>query len=137
MPATNSNPALNFILLAVALLLSAVLLPVGVIFTIVRCLQLWSWKKAVGYATAMAFSVAVGLDVLGNVVCRDFFNAVMLQSGGYGFGNQHETISRVLGINKQKQTLTDAGRALANLLNFIDPGHVEKAANNNITPASG
>ena len=114
-------------LLITAILLSLVLVPLGLLSSLIQCIRLWSWTKAVNYVENILLSVAISIDLMGNVACKDFFNQTMLKRGGHPFGSNYETISKVLGINKSRETLTDFGRALANLLNFVDHNHVEKA----------
>ena len=72
-------------------------------------------------------NVAVGIDQTGNAVCPRLFNAALRKDNGYPFGNCDETISRVLGMNKQLGTLTVTGKLLCMLLNKIDKNHVENS----------
>lgn len=120
--------ATNFLLLFVALVLAALLFPLGILCTLILCILRMSMNKALGYLSNTAFSLALSIDLLANVICRDLFNFFLIHAGGYPFGNNRETISRVLGLNKRLGALTDLGRALANLLDFIDPNHTERAA---------
>lgn len=74
--------------------------------------------------------IALSLDQMGNVVLCNLLNDLMIQRGGYKFGNPDDTISAVLGINKRIDMLTFGGKLLASLLNKIDKNHVEKASEN-------
>lgn len=121
------NPV-NFILLPVALLLAAVCFPVGILFTLIQCIRERSADKALRYLSHTSGQLAVSIDLLGNVVCKDLFNALFIVSGGYGFGVVGETVSSALGKNKHRGTLTKTGRLLTDLLNILDPNHVERAA---------
>lgn len=118
----------NFILLPVALLLAAVCFPVGILFTLIQCIRERSADKALRYLSHTSGQLAVSIDLLGNVVCKDLFNALFLRSGGYGFGVVGETVSSALGKNKALGTLTKTGRLLADILNVLNPNHVEEAA---------
>ncbi len=118
---------INVALLLLAILLMIVLAPPGILYTAYLCVARMSPRKAAGYLSASALAVAEAIDRLGGVVCRDLFNALFIKENAYQIGQNGETISYALGINKGDGTLTDVGRALANLLNFIDPHHVEKA----------
>jgi len=71
--------------------------------------------------------IAISYDQLGNAVLGPLFNAVLKKRGGYYFGNPDETISFILGQNKKRGRLTRLGRWIADLLNKIDPNHVEDA----------
>ncbi len=118
----------NFLLLFAAIVLAVIFFPIGIAFTLFRAIQQGSISKAMGYLSKSALAIALSIDTLGNTVCRDLLDATLRKSGGYPFGSYWETISRVLGKNKGRSTLTATGRELAALLNRIDPEHVEDAA---------
>ena len=109
----------GFILLIIALLLSVVLLPVGLAFQLI----VTSSRSLNSYL----FTIAKSIDQLGNVICAEFFNYILIKKNGYKFGNEDVTISHVLGMNKKFNNLTFTGKALSWLLNAIDKNHVEKA----------
>ncbi len=119
----------NLSLLLVALVLAILFFPIGVLVTILNAIREGSVSKIAGYLSKSLLSISLSLDTMGNTICRDLLNGWLRKQPGYEFGNYTETISRVLGKNEQTGTLTDAGRGLANLLNFIDKGHTERAAN--------
>ena len=119
----------NLGLLLVAVMLAILFFPLGFFFTLIEAVNRGSVSKALGYLSNSAVTTALSIDLMGNVVVRDLMNRTLIHSEArYEFGNYRETISSVLGKNKALGTLTDAGRALANFLNWIDPGHVERAA---------
>lgn len=120
----------RFGLLLAALVLMILLGPLGILGTFVYCvLRLFIEPRYVlDYLSQSALSLALSIDLMGNVWCKDVFNPAFRKPGGYSFGRYNETISSVLGKNKALGTLTDFGRLVANLLNFIDPNHVERAA---------
>ena len=122
------NSLINFLLLLIALVLAVLFFPVGIVFTLIAATVTGSARKAIGYLSHSALSVALAIDMLGNTVCADLLNNTMRLPGGYSFGNYRETISLVLGKNKERGTLSKAGRWLADILNKIDPNHVERAA---------
>ena len=72
-------------------------------------------------------NIGISYDQLGNVLGGPLFNKTLRKEGGARFGNPDETISFVLGKNKKINKLTRLGRWIADRLNEIDPGHVEKA----------
>lgn len=123
------KPIVSFLVLVAALLLSALFYPVGVFYTLLKCLIRLDPAKAVGYLSAIFWSAAILLDLGGNTICRDFLNDAFIKAEGYRFGNDHETISRVLALNQRSGTLTDAGRGLCTLLNYIDKGHLDRTIN--------
>lgn len=67
--------------------------------------------------------MATSIDVLGNVVCSELFNQVLINKNGYKFGNRKETISSCIGKNKRADTLTKIGLILSAILDFIDKNH--------------
>lgn len=110
------------ILFNIAVILGAILMPIGWLYSLFTFRLKWS--RLNDYYKAMAISI----DKLGNVVMGTLFNDLMKTKDGYEFGNHEETISKVLGVNKKLGTLKKPGRWLADILNYIDPNHVEKAA---------
>jgi len=73
--------------------------------------------------------IAIVIDVAGNVVGKYLLEKTLIQRRGYKFGRL-ETVSRVLGKNKQKGTLTKLGKSIGKLLNWIDNNHLENAIKN-------
>lgn len=110
----------NALLLLSAYVLALVILPVG--FTAGLLVSLLKWRLS-----AYLFSVALTIDQSGNVICQHLFNALLITRHGYRFGNEDEVISSVIGKNQQRNTLTLLGKALAAMLNAIDPGHTQKS----------
>ncbi len=84
-------------------------------------------------ASIYFWQIAVAIDKLGNIICQDLFNDLMVKPGGYRFGNGTETVSYVLGVNKANDNLYIIGRALSAILNWIDKSHVEDAVKNRKT----
>ncbi len=73
------------------------------------------------------YKIALGIDQLGNVVCKHLFNITLIKKDGYKFGNEDETISSAIGKNKKINTLTFTGRLLDWFLDIIDKNHSIKA----------
>ncbi len=126
------KPKTAYLLLFAAVVLQSVFFPIGRIFTYHRA---WKQRKAgkiTGYLAKSALARALSIDTMGNTVCRDLLNATLLRQNAldraYQFGDYRETISKVLGKNKERGTLSVTGLWLADLLNRIDPNHVELAA---------
>jgi len=113
---------MGFLLLIIALLLSWVLFPLGWAYSLIT-LRL-KWNRLNDYA----LTIALSLDQMGNVVLSNLMNDVLIEKGGYRFGNPDDTISAVLGFNKKIGMLKKGGKLLASLLNKLDANHVEKAA---------
>ena len=113
---------LGFILLPLAIVLSILVFPIGWAYSLFRL------KTKLSRLNYYAFKIALSIDQLGNVVMSTLFNDFFIKDSGYKFGDEDETISRVLGINKYEKTLLPLGKALSWILNLIDKNHVEKAS---------
>ena len=111
----------GFILLIIAVLMSIVLYPLGLVYSLITFR--FSFKQLGSYWFVMAVSV----DQLGNVVMSTLFNDLLIRKYGHKFGDEDQTVSMVLGVNKKMGTLTKLGKLIADILNKIDPDHVEKA----------
>ena len=109
----------GFGLFIVAKTLTSILFPLGFLYSLVTF--------RVGLSKYFK-QVAISIDKEGNVIMGVLFNDVLRKRGGYKFGDDRDTVSRVLGINKQNNKLTMLGRFIAFSLNKIDPNHVEKAS---------
>jgi len=120
---------LNILLFLIALGLVLLLLPFGILFSIIRGIYRkrpsdW-WRSTNKYFFIMAYS----LDIYGNVMIGPLFNSILLEYDPkyMQFGNPEETISSCLGRN-QPNNLTKLGHLVANMLDFIDKDHCSKAA---------
>lgn len=121
----------SLVLFLIAGALSVVLLPLGIIWTVgeilVRIFSSSQKKsactKSIWFLTATLHSLALGLDQIGNAVCRDMFNRLLIEKDGYKFGKVQETISSVLGKNERDWTLSLGGLLLVIVLDSIDKDH--------------
>jgi len=73
------------------------------------------------------FKIAISADQFGNVIGGPLFNLILKKRGGYIFGDPDDTISMCLAINYKINNLTYLGRFFADMLEFIDKGHLEKS----------
>jgi hypothetical protein len=113
---------MGFILLIVAIVLSLILLPIGWFYSLITLRG--DLKKLNSYTKLIALSI----NQLGNVVLSNLMNDTLIKENGYKFGNEDETISKVLGINKYYGKLTKLGKKISDILNWLDKDHVEKAS---------
>jgi 8-oxo-dGTP diphosphatase len=109
---------IGFILSLTAVILFMVFAPFGIAYQVITDLR---------GLNKYFFDIAVCIDQAGNVVCRKLLNLVMIKSGGHRFGNPDETISSVIGKNRESSHLTWCGFGLYYLLNKIEKNHSEKA----------
>lgn len=105
---------LSLILLVVAIILFTVFLPFGVIFALTR-------KWDTHYFSKILLRIAVSIDQLSNVTCAGLYNHILVKSGK-PFGLEDDTVSEVLGNNRDN--LTQFGQMVVSLLEYIDPGHL-------------
>ncbi len=125
----------SLVLFWVAGILSIILLPLGIIWTvgeiIVRIFSSSQKKsaftKSLWFLTATLHSLALGLDQIGNAVCRDMFNRLLIDEDWYKFGKVQETISSVLGKNQLLDKLSLTGQALVVLLELFEEEHCIKS----------
>ena len=125
---------ISIVLLVVAIILSIVWMPLGILYTIWMIIHRFfvptsysCAEKTIGYLANTIQSIALWIDQIGNVVWRDLFNRILITEGGHQFGNVHETISSVLWHNQITDTLTDLWKWLANLLDKIEKDHCKNA----------
>jgi len=125
----------SLVLFLIAGALSVVLLPLGILWTIGEILvRIFSssqkksaFAKSLWFLTATLHSLALWLDQIGNAVCRDMFNRLLIEQDGYKFGKVQETISSVLGKNQLLDKLSLTGRALVVLLELFEEEHCIKS----------
>ena len=125
----------SLVLFWVAGILSVILLPLGIIWTvgeiIVRIFSSSQKKsaftKSIWFLTATLHSLALWLDQIGNAVCRDMFNRLLIEEDWYKFGKVQETISSVLGKNERDWTLSLGGLLLVIVLDSIDKDHCKNS----------
>jgi hypothetical protein len=115
---------MGILLTIIAIIISAVLVPIGMLYGIIKHL-LGINKKAL--------NIALWIDIGGNVLCAELFNDLLIKNSDINpFGSPYQTISEVLGINNQLLNLTKTGQGLTNLLHYLDPYHVEKSIGINV-----
>jgi len=116
------------ILYIVALILAFILTPIGIIFTFIKSFYKNSFKDAIKNLNSQFRTIAISIDQYGNVVCKDLFNFTLItKESKHLFGNEDDTISKVIGYNKLDNTLSKTGIIVENILNLIDKNHSLKA----------
>ena len=113
---------MNFILVILAKLLYLAVEPINFIYVIL-IKKKFTWKRLNGYFR----NEAVAIDRFGNSQYTSLFNTWFVVEKGYQHGNINETISSVLGKNEYFGTLTERGKILVEVLNFIDKNHCQKS----------
>lgn len=110
----------------VALLLQAVLKPIGKIYGFLRYIITLDFKGLVKYLEKLSKSI----DQHGNVILAPLMNDVLLKGRYTPFGHEDDTISEIIGFNIEEGTANKAGIGLGKFLDFFDEGHCKKAAEN-------
>lgn len=118
---------INFILLLISVIFLISLGSISFLISIVHLI----FSVSVGRFKVVAayfLSIAITVDILGNIVCASVFNLVLIkQSSAHKFGVERKTVSKVLGYNELHGTLTKLGRGLVAILNLIEENHCQKA----------
>lgn len=114
---------MNVMLFLVALILSIILYPLGIIYSFFSYIVRMKFHK-------IFLSGALAIDIVGNTVCEMLFNDTLRTNKGARFGDTRETISSVLGKNQRDNTLTLAGQILAKILDTIEKDHCKNSINN-------
>ena len=125
----------SLVLFLIASVLSVILLPLGIIWTVGEILvRIFSssekksaFAKSIWFLAATLHSLALGLDQIGNAVCRDMFNRLLIEKDWYKFGKVQETISSVLGKNQMLDTLSLWGWILVSILDLFERNHCIKS----------
>lgn len=116
---------MGIILFIVSVILLWILTPVFLLWALIT--KMFNFKALSTYFHGIAFAI----DQLGNVMGAPIMNALLLKKEPAKlYGNPDETISHVTGVNYVNRKLTSFGYFVAHTLNFVDPNHVEKAAQN-------
>jgi 8-oxo-dGTP diphosphatase len=121
---------MGILLTIIAVLLTVLLFPIGILLTLFINLYKRRWRYAYKNLNEQFISIATSIDASGNVIFEDLFNLLLIKGSGYKFGNRKETISSVLGKNQRDKTLTLIGTALANILDMLDKNHCLNSIDN-------
>lgn len=122
--------ALNrFVLLCISLLLTAVALPVAVMWAPVKIAYKYPLKHFWENLSKYFLGVAHAFDQTGNRFGEFLFTDLFL-SKGHGFNNEDHTISNQVAEKEKLDALTWLGEFVVWMLNAFDPNHTEKARNN-------
>lgn len=114
-----------------AKILQLILYPIGVTYSFITHFFRFGWLSFDKYL----FKCALIDDIHGNTYLAKLFNDTLIKKitvdgkiiYAYKFGNPRETISSVLGKNKERGTLTKSGLILDFILHIFDNNHSEKS----------
>jgi hypothetical protein len=111
---------MGLLLFTVAIILFIPLTGINLTLVLVKSPR---WKTLDGYF----HQTAIDIDRFGNRNFRTLLNDTLIKESPFRFGDPRETISSVLGKNKEIGTLTYTGYFIVNLLDWIDPNHCQKS----------
>lgn len=115
---------ISYILFLIARTAVILASPFGLIYTTIRRVIKGKANTLGSYYLDMGYVY----DVFINLCYGDFLNDIFGKWDAYPYGNKKETLSEVLGKNKELGTLKKAEAWVARQLNKLDKDHVEKAA---------
>lgn len=110
----------SIIVLCVAVVLTVLISPFGIAYGIIRSI----YRRNLKYFSKILLRISVALDQLGNVTCGGLLDVIFTKKG-HNFGLEDDTVSEVLA--KNQHNLTRFGRIISNLLEYIEPGHLNRA----------
>jgi len=109
---------MGFILSLIAFQLLIVVLPLGIVY---------GWIRDARDSNKKYLYIAIQADIAVNTSCKELLNDILITQRIHEFVSPYETVSYVLGMNKEVNNLTKVGWFLVKGLDYIDPHHVEKA----------
>ena len=120
----------NILLFFIAIVLLLTVGSFGLVYTIFDSIFNIRNKSFFKYWGDLVYTINVGIDKIGNVLLGKFLNEFALTKIEYPFGNINDTISYALA--KNINNLTSLGRFIVDVLEYIDPGHMERSINERI-----
>lgn len=111
------------LLLLIALSLFTVLMIPAFIISLISVFINKKLHEGIYRLGEIIYSGAISIDQFANTAFQEFWNITLKKKEGYKFGNPDETISGVLGKNKQNKTLSKVGIILDKILDFLDNNH--------------
>lgn len=112
----------KILLLIISLILLLIFWPIALVTCIVM-LFIKDSRERYKQFDKYCYALAYGIDILGNILCSQLFNVILIKHGGITFGFPGETISSVLGKNLKLNTLTGAGKLLVKFLDMFEENH--------------
>lgn len=123
----------GFVLYLVALVIISIIGPIAFIYTVLKSVITLSRTEVEMLFGRLFYYMAYSIDQFGNVLGQYLFNDTLItKDSEWKFGHPDVTISAILGMNKKYKTLSKLGTYICNTLNWLDPNHVEKAADSEI-----
>lgn len=109
---------MGFLLSLLAFQIRNVLSPLGIVY---------GWIRNARDSNKKYLYIAIQTDIAINTSCKELLNDIFIIQRIHEFGSPYETVSYVLGKNKEINNLTWLGKVVVKGLHLLDPFHVEKA----------
>lgn len=116
----------NLGLMILAILLSSTLI-IGALSAVVISIVRYKGVSFLRFWADLFLSIAIAIDIVGNVVLGPLFNVWFIKRSGYKYGNPLDTISIATAVNYKRGTLIRPGQRFMFFIEFFDPGHTEKS----------
>lgn len=120
---------MGIVLFVIALIATSVLTVVYLPLSIVYHLITLRFVKGINHTNKYFLQMALSIDQFANVSLQTPLNLLM-QKDGHLFGDEDDTVSYCIAMNKQLETLTLFGKFWAWFLDFVDTNHLQKAIDN-------
>lgn len=120
----------NIVLFFVAIWLLITLGSIGLIYTLFWSVLNFGKNSFLKYWSDLIYTLNVGIDKLGNVLLGAFMNRFAVKELKYSFGKINDTISYALAMNIGY--LSVLGKFIVDVLETIDPGHMEESIKNKV-----
>lgn len=111
---------MGFLLLVISTILKFVFAPIAYTYGTIISLYKKEWNE-------YNKNLAIAKDQYGNALCSYLFNSLLIEKGGYKFGNVDETISSCIGKNQLNGTLSKLGKILDWILDKFQKDHAIKS----------
>jgi hypothetical protein len=120
----------NIILFFIAIILLSSVGLLGLIYTFIWSIFNFKNTKFYKYWSDFMYTLNVAIDKIGNILLGAFMNKFAVKELQYSFGNLNDTISYALAKNLGH--LSPFGQSIVNILEYIDPGHMQNSLNKKI-----
>lgn len=120
----------NVILLIIAIILLSTVGVFGLFYTLIWSILNFTKNSFIKYWADLIYTLNVGIDKIGNVLLGAFLNQFAVTKLQYPFGQINDTISYALA--KNIGYLSPLGQFIVNVLETIDPGHMQDSLDKKI-----
>lgn len=115
----------NIILFIAALFMLSTIGLFGLFYTLIYSIINFTKSNFIKYWADLVYTINIGIDKIGNVLLGTFLNKYAVVELQYKFGHINDTISYALAKNIGHLSLL--GKFIANILEYLDPGHLKKS----------